>query len=160
MLKRMTAALIDFLLGIIPLFIVCTMMLGKVTCQNMNPQVVPIVAFQLVLSPLGIILHAIKYPQALGINLGQLYFSLLNVFIIEVVSYSIFELSPIKRTIGKLLMHLEYEHKLNLWCALLRNAVKILTRYLLGIPLIFIFFSKKRQTLHDVITQNSVINSA
>ena len=155
----MTAALIDFLLGIIPLFIVCTMMLGKVAGQNMNPQVVPIVAFQLVLSPLGIIQHVIEYPHALGINLGQLCFSLLILFIIEVVSYSIFDLSPMKRTIGKLLIHLEYEHPLTLRCALVRNAIKTLTRYLYGIPLIFVLFSKKRQTLHDVIIHNSVINS-
>lgn len=155
----MAAALIDFLLGIIPLFIICTIILGKIAGQNMNPQVVPIVAFQLVLSPLGIIQHIIEYPDSLGINLGQLCFSLLIMFIIEVVSYSIFDLSPMKRTIGKRLIRLEYKHKLTLWCALKRNAVKTLTRYLLGIPLIFILFSKKRQALHDVIIHNSVINS-
>lgn len=157
--KRIAAALIDFLLGIIPLFIVCTITLSKIAGQDVNSQIVPIVAFQLVLSPLGIIQHVIEYPRSLGINLEQLCFSLLIMFIIEVSSYSIFDLSPMRRTIGKVLVRIKYEHPLTLRCALVRNAIKTLTRYLYGIPLIFVLFSKKRQTLHDVIIHNSVINS-
>lgn len=157
--KRMTAAITDFLLGIIPLFIVCSMILDNIAGKNTDPQILPAIAFQMVLSPLGIIQHIIEYPYSMGITLEQLSFSLFILFMSEVALYSAFDLSPMRKTIGKVLMHIEYEHDLTLWCALLRNAIKTLTRYLLGIPLIFILFSKKGQTLHDVIIHNSVINS-
>ncbi len=143
MLKRIAAAIIDFLLVVIPLFIVCIIVLGQVAGEDVNSQVMPIVAFQLVLSPIGIIQHVMEYPLSLGITIEQLCISLFVVFVSEVIIYSAFELSPMKRTIGKVLMHLEYEHNLTLWHALLRNALKTLTRYLLGIPLVFVLFSKK-----------------
>ncbi len=157
--RRMTAAIVDFILGVIPLFVVCNMILGNIVGKNVDPQILPAIAFQIVLSPLGIIQHSIEYPGSLGINLEQLCFSLFIAFVSEVALYSAFDLSPVRRTIGKILMHIEYEHDLTLWCALLRNAIKTLTRYLLGIPLIFILFSKKGQMLHDIIIHNSVINS-
>ena len=157
MLRRMIAAIVDFLLGVIPLIIVCNIVLGKVAGKDINPQIVPFVSFQLILSPLGVIQHIIEYPYSLGINIGQLCFSLLIMFVIEVAAYAAFDLSPMKRTIGKILMHIEYEHSLTIRCALLRNAVKTLTRYLLGIPLILVLFSKNRHPLHDVMIHNSVI---
>ncbi len=62
MLKRIAAAIIDFLLVVIPLFIVCIIVLGQVAGEDVNSQVMPIVAFQLVLSPIGIIQHVMEYP--------------------------------------------------------------------------------------------------
>ncbi len=159
MLKRIIAAGIDFFLIVIPLFIVCTIVLNQVGGENVDSQIIPIVAFQLVLSPIGIIQHVIEYPRSLGISIEQLCIPLFVVFACEVIIYSAFELSPMKKTIGKALMHLEYEHDLTLWHALLRNALKNVTRYLLGIPLIFALFSKKRYTLHDILIHNSVIKS-
>ena len=157
--KRIAAAMVDFLLIVIPLFIVCNMVLGNITDMNVNLQILPVIAFQIILSPIGIIQHVIEYPYSLGINIEQLCFSIFIVFLCEVVLYSVFDLSPMKRTIGKVLMHIEYEHALNLRDALVRNIIKTLSRYLLCIPLIFIFFSKKGQLLHDVIIHNSVIKS-
>lgn len=155
----MIAAIVDFLLGVIPLFAVCNIILGNIAGKDINPQILPSIAFQMVLSPLGIIQHVIEYPYSLGITLEQLCFSLFIAFMSEVALYSAFDLSPMRRTIGKVLMNIEYESDLNLWCALLRNSIKTLTRYLLGIPFVFILFSKKGQALHDVIIHNSVINS-
>ncbi len=159
MLKRIAAAIIDFLLIVIPLIIVCIIVLNKICGKNVDSQVVPTVAFQLVLSPIGIIQHVIEYPRSLSITIGQLCISLFVVFVSEIIVYSALELSPMKRTIGKVLMHLEYEHKLTFWQTLLRNALKIFTRYLLCIPLIFVLFSKKRHALHDALVHNSVIES-
>lgn len=157
--RRMAAAIVDLILGVIPLFIICNIILGIIAGEDINPQVLPVIAFQIVLSPIGIMQHVIEYPYSLGINIGQLCFSLFIAFLSEVVLYSAFDLSPMRRTIGKALMHIEYGHALSLRCALVRNAIKTLTRYLYGIPLIFVLFSKQRQTLHDVIIHNSVINS-
>lgn len=159
MWKRIVAAIIDFFLIIIPLFIVCIITIKQVGDENVNPQTIPIVAFQLILSPIEVIQHVIKYPLSLGINITQLFVSLLVVFICEVIIYSAFEVSPMKRTIGKMLCHLEYENKLTLWQALLRNVVKVLSRYLLGIPILFTLFSKKGYTLHDMLIHNSVVKS-
>ena len=159
MWKRIVAAIIDFFLIVIPLFIVCIITIKQVSGENVNPQAVPIVAFQLVLSPIGIIQHVMEYPLSLGITADQLFVSLLVVFVCEVVIYSVFEVSPMKRTIGKVLFQLEYENNLTLWQALLRNALKVLSRYLLGIPLIFTLFSKKGYALHDVLIRNSVVKS-
>ena len=159
MWKRISAAIIDFFLIFIPLFIVCVIVLVQVAGKDVNSQVVPIVAFQLVVSPIGIIQHVMEYPLSLGITIDQLFISLFVVFVFEVLIYSVFEVSPLKRTIGKVLMHLEYEHNLTLWQALLRNALKVLSRYLLGIPLVFAIFSKKGYALHDVLIHNSVVKS-
>lgn len=157
--RRISAAIIDFILSFIPLFIICNIILGNIAGEDVDLQVSPIIAFLMVLSPIGIIQHIIEYPYSLGINIWQLGVSLFIAFLIEVVMYSALELSPMRRTIGKALMHIEYEHPLTLRCALGRNTIKTLTRYLYGIPLIFIFFSKKRQALHDAIIHNSIINS-
>lgn len=157
--RRISAAIIDLMLSFIPLFIICNIILGNIAGEDVDLQVSPIIAFLMVLSPIGIIQHLIEYPYSLGINIWQLGVSLFIAFLIEVVMYSALELSPMKRTIGKVLVRIEYEHPLTLRCALVRNTIKTLTRYLFGIPLIFILFSKKRQTLHDVIIHNSVINS-
>lgn len=157
--RRISAAIIDLVLSIIPLFIICNMILGNIAGEDIDLQVSPIIAFLMVLSPIWIIQHLIEYPYSLGINIWQLGVSLFIAFSIEVAMYSVFELSPMKRTIGKVLVRIEYEHPLTLRCVLVRNTIKTMTRYLLGIPLIFILFSKKRQTLHDVIIHNSVINS-
>ena len=157
--RRISAAIIDSILSFIPLFIICNIILGNIAGEDVDLQVSPIIAFLMVLSPIGIIQHLIEYPYSLGINIWQLGVSLFIAFLIEVAMYSVFELSPMRRTIGKALMHIEYEHNLSLRCALVRNTIKTLTRYLFGIPLIFTLFSKKGQTLHDVIIHNSVISS-
>lgn len=157
--RRIAAAIIDLSLSFIPLFIICNIILGNIAGENIDLQVSPIIAFLMVLSPIGIIQHIIEYPYSLGINIWQLGVSLFIAFLIEVAMYSVFELSPMRRTIGKVLVRIKYEHPLTLRCALVRNAIKTLTRYLYGIPLIFVLFSKKRQTLHDVIIHNSVTNS-
>lgn len=157
--RRIAAAIIDFILSIIPLFIICNIILGNVAGEDIDLQVSPIIAFLMVLSPIGIVQHLIEYPYSLGINIWQLGLSIFIAFAIEVVMYSLFELSPMRRTIGKALMRIEYERTLTLRCVLVRNTIKTLTRYVYGIPLLFILFSKKRQTLHDVISNNAVINS-
>ena len=157
--RRISAAIIDLILSVIPLFIICNIILGNIAGEDIDLQVSPIIAFQMVLSPIGIIQHVMEYPLSLGITIDQLFISLFVVFVCEVIVYSSFEVSPMKRTIGKVLMHLEYEHNLTLWHALLRNALKTLTRYLLGIPLAFVLFSKKGHALHDVLIHNSVIKS-
>ena len=159
MWKRIVAAIIDFFLIVMPLFIVCIIVLKQVGGEKINSQVIPIVAFQLVLSPIGIIQHVMEYPLSLGITIEQFVISLFVVFACEVIIYSAFEVSPMKRTIGKVLIHIEYEHNLTLWQALLRNALKVLSRYLLGTPLVFVLFSKKGYALHDVLIHNSVIKS-
>lgn len=158
--RRISAAIIDLILSFIPLFIICNIILGNIAGKDIDLQVSPIIAFLMVLSPIGIIQHIIEYPYSLGINIWQLGISLFIAFLVEVAMYSVFDLSPMKRTIGKVLVRIEYKHPLTLRCALLRNAIKTLTRYLYGIPLVFVLFSKKRQTLHDVIIHNSVVNSA
>ena len=158
--KRIAAAIIDFLLGIVPMFILCNIILGAVVRGNTAAQAFPLVVFLMLLSPIGLIQHVMEYPRALGIPIEQLYLSLLVVFLIEVLFYSAFELSPMRRTIGKALMHISYAQPLSFRSALTRNMIKTLTRYLFGIPLIFVLFSKRGQALHDVIIQNSVIRSA
>lgn len=157
MWKRIVAATIDFFLIVIPLFILCVIVVNQVGGESVNAQVIPIVAFQLVLSPIGIIQHVMEYPLSLGITIDQLFISLFVMFVFEVIIYSVFEVSPLKRTIGKILMHLEYEHNLTLRQALLRNTLKVLSRYLLGIPLIFAMFSKKGHALHDMLLHTSVV---
>ena len=159
MLKRIAAAIIDFFLIFIPLILVCIIVFKQVGGEKINPQVIPILAFQLVLSPISVIQHIMEYPLSLGITVIQFFISLFIVFVCEIVIYSAFEVSPMKRTVGKVLLQLEYERNLTLWQALLRNALKVLSRYLLGIPLIFTLFSKKGYALHDVLIRNSVVKS-
>ena len=122
--SSISAAIIDLILSVIPFFIICNIILGNIAGEDINLQVLPVIAFQMVLSPLGIIQHVIEYPYSLGINIWQLGVSLFIAFSIEVAMYSVFELSPMKRTIGKVLVRIEYEHPLTLRCVLVRNTIK------------------------------------
>lgn len=156
--RRIVAAIIDFYLGIIPMFIICNIVLSNVfNIVGKDTDYLAGIAILMLLAPMEFIQDCIEYPYSLEDI--AICFSLLLTFLSEVALYSAFDLSPMKRTIGKALMQIEYEHPLTLRCALVRNTIKILTRYLFGIPLIFILFSKKGQTLHDVAIRNSVIHS-
>ncbi|MBE6861174.1 MAG: RDD family protein [Ruminococcus sp.] len=159
MLRRIIAAVIDFFLSVIPLFIISNIIINNVTNKSVNPQATPYIAFQLILSPIENIQKVIENPYTFSLNIEELLISVLLVFLSEVILYSLFDLSPMKKTIGKAMMNLKYEHKLTVWDAMLRNAIKVLTRYLFGIPLIFVLFSKKRYLLQDILTDNTVIAS-
>lgn len=157
MLRRLVAALIDLFLGFIPLFIICNMFIYNITGASINTQVAPLISFQLILSPFSVVTHVIEYPLSLGIDIIQTLFAVVVVFLSEVLLYTVFELSPMKRTVGKYLMRIGYKTNLTFSGVLLRNSVKVLTRYLLCLPLIFVFLFKNGCTLHDKLAGSSII---
>ncbi len=157
--KRIIAAAIDFVFISIVLFVMSNIVITNFINDDINSQALPFISFQAIVSPFGMIHHVIEYPRSLGITIDQLIFLLTILFICEVIIYSAFELSPLKKTIGKCCLNIKYDNNLSLKKALLRNSVKVITRYLFGLPLIVIFFTKHDQTIHDLLTKTVVISS-
>jgi uncharacterized RDD family membrane protein YckC len=155
--KRIAAGIIDFLVVVIPLCILCNWLIFNVINKDINPQTVPFIVFQAVLFPFGVLQHAIEYPSSWGVSLKQMCFLLSTMFIFEVIFYSVFELSALKRTLGKKAMGLKYDRKFTITEALIRNSIKTLTRYLFGIPLVIMFFRKDSKALQDLVVDNALI---
>ena len=157
--KRIMAAIIDCIFVSIVLFVISNIIITNLINGDINSQALPFISFQAVLSPFGMIQHVIEYPRSLGITLSQLIFLLTTLFICEVIIYSAFELSPLKKTIGKCCLNIKYDNGLSFKKALLRNSVKVISRYLFGLPLIVIFFTKHEQAIHDLLAKTVVISS-
>lgn len=73
----------------------------------------------------------------------------------------IFEASPLRATIGKHLMGIQVTdlqgHKLSLQASTIRNALKLVSGGLLLVGFLFAFFTKRKQALHDILSETVVI---
>ena len=151
------AAFIDYAIVSIVLFAFeCFLMINLIN-KNINSQALPYIIFHVLLSPIGLVQHVIDYPASLGISLVQLILLLVVQFACEVIIYTSFELSPLKRTIGKKIMGIRYEDDLTLKTALLRNSIKVPSRYLYGLPIVFMLFTSRQQCIHDLLAQTVVV---
>jgi len=102
-------------------------------------------------------------------DIGPFYLFYQNVFI-HFVQYSffillfynsIFEASKYQGSIGKIItklkvVNIEYE-KISFWQALGRNLSKYISLLIFGIGFLMIAFTKKKQGLHDMITNCLVV---
>jgi len=103
--------------------------------------------------------NALQYPEAYG-NDGAFYLLFAILFLVEVAYYSLLEILPSKRTIGhffvKIRVYSENGNIANTLTIILRNCLKTLSRYCFALPLLTMFFTSKRQAIHDWFTKTIV----
>ncbi len=102
----------------------------------------------------------------LGVVLGALGIEgVLNgvAFLASTLCYAYLESSPKQATFGKQVMKIkvtdENGQRLTLKQALMRNLAKFVSGFILGIGYLFVFFTPKKQTLHDQIAKCVVIKA-
>jgi uncharacterized RDD family membrane protein YckC len=86
-------------------------------------------------------------------------------FLCAFVYYILFEISPLRGTIGKLITGLQvtniYGNNIGFWGALLRIFIKTVSIACFGVGIIYLafafFFSKKEQGIHDFIAKSVVV---
>lgn len=155
--KRILAALTDFIIIFVIAYIACAILITTAFKNAVDQQAAPFEAITLLLNPLYVIVKAIA-----GFADANAYgtFVMLGVtFVIEVMYYSIFELLSGKRTPGYALAKLQICHDTdNSKSAriVLRNILKVLSRYLYCVPFLFCVFSAKGSAVYDHISKISV----
>ncbi len=159
-IRRFIAGIIDafFLLIIIIVFTVAVILPQM---DKSYIQYYPWIIIQIFFYPLIYLLNIIYAISNNSLDILLVYSSL-GVFLAEVLYYFIFELLPIKATIGHKLLGLtilDVELKqLSIKQLFLRSLLKTVTRYFFCIPMITILFTKNRQALHDIIVNSVVIS--
>ncbi len=87
----------------------------------------------------------------------------ISFFVVEVLYYFIFELSPLRGTIGHKIVGINVVDKnaknVNWKFLLVRSLIKTLSRYLYCLPMISACFSQKSQALHDILAGSFVLDN-
>ena len=127
--KRLLAAIIDNVFIMVISFTLCTYVLTNQFADFFDQQMAPFVLIQLLLLPFSLLMQIIAYPNAYG-NVCVIYILFAISFFIELVYYSFFELIPLRRTPGYMLLgiYIDYENKkFILPRIIIRNILKIIS---------------------------------
>lgn len=149
--KRLLAAIIDFVIVFVVSVTVCALLITSVFKDAFDQQAAPFVAINLLLNPLYSI---VSYGNAYGT-----FVMLLISFAVEILYYSLFELLPTKRTPGYALSGI---HLCNNSCSSTsarifgRNFLKVLSRYLYGVPFIISIFNANGNAFYDCVSKFTV----
>ena len=152
---RLLAALIDYSLIFVLSYTLCTIIILNVFTETVNLQMAPFVLIQLLLSPFSLLVQLISSPKAFGDAIA-IYMLFGLSLIIEIAYFSIFELLPLQRTPGCYLLKIHFCLDSKKHCGLrivVRNVLKVFSRYLFCIPFIISLFSKSGKTLYDKATK-------
>lgn len=149
--KRLLAAIIDFVIVFVVSVTVCALLITSVFKDAFDQQAAPFVAINLLLNPLYSI---VSYGNAYGT-----FVMLLISFAVEILYYSLFELLPTKRTPGYALsgIHLCNNSDSSTSARIFgRNFLKVLSRYLYGIPFIISIFNANGNAFYDCVSKFTV----
>ncbi len=160
--KRIGAFVIDSILLFIFVFVASIVITSNFLAKEYI-QVLPWMVISFFNYPLMYLLSVI-YDLYLGtVDVITLY-TFLAIFFSEVLYHFLFESSPLNASIGHKMtkcqvVNQEYK-KLTFHQLLIRSIVKVLSRYLFCLPYITIFFTEKRQTMHDMAVKSMVIEKS
>ena len=149
--KRLLAAIIDFVIVFIVSITVCALLITSVFKDAYDQQAAPFVAINLLINP---IYSIVSYGNAYGT-----FVMLLISFAVEILYYSLFELLPTKRTPGYALsgIHLCNNSDSSTSARIFgRNFLKVLSRYLYGIPFIISIFNANGNAFYDCVSKFTV----
>ncbi len=149
--KRLLATIIDFVIVFVVSITVCALLITSVFKDAFDQQAAPFVAINLLLNPLYSI---VTYGNAYGT-----FVMLLISFVIELLYYSLFELLPTKRTPGYALsgIHLCNDSDSSMTARIFgRNFLKVLSRYLYGVPFLISIFSASGNAFYDCVSKITV----
>lgn len=153
--KRFVCGLVDFCIVFITLLFVGFFMLSV---SQVNQQMAPFIMITILISPLTTLFDLINNPIAYG-NPIPFYILLIICFFTETLYYSIQDFLY-NGTLGFKCVGIEVrycDNKNRILKIIIRNILKTISRYLYGIPLFTMFFSKKKQTFYDIITTSIVV---
>ena len=155
--KRVLAAVTDLIIIFVISYVVCAVLMTMLFKNVLDQQAAPFEAMTLLLNPLYVIVKAVIDPAAA--NIYGVFVMLGVTFAIEVMYYSIFELLPGGRTPGYALAKLRvcYGPDSSIQVRIiLRNMLKVLSRYLYCVPFIASIFSKKGSAVYDLLSKINV----
>ena len=151
-IARLVAAIVDCTIVFTISFIVCAFVFTTVFKDDFNQQAAPFISMHILLNPISFVMQLVSLPEAYG-NVYALVMVLILIIIIEICYYSLFELSPIRRTPGFMLskIYICYDDNKNIGLRIiLRNILKLLSRCVWGIPFLISLFNKKGKTIYDL----------
>lgn len=149
--KRLLAAIIDFVIVFIVSITVCALLITSVFKEAFDQQAAPFVAINLLINPI--------YSLATYGNAYGTFVMLLISFAVEILYYSLFELLPTKRTPGYALsgIHLCNNSDSSTSARIFgRNFLKVLSRYLYGVPFIISIFNANGNAFYDSVSKITV----
>lgn len=159
--RRVFAYFIDCLVVSLTLFLLCSVLMLNFNSESINEQAAPFILINLIFLPLDFLFKLLQFPRAYG-DVSWIYTFLPLIVFLEVLVYTFIEFSPMKATIGKRIMHLTIkcinDKDLSFVRVFNRNLIKVLSRILFGLPFLVLPFTKKRQAIHDLITNIEVID--
>ncbi|GHU56135.1 hypothetical protein FACS1894132_13200 [Clostridia bacterium] len=165
--KRITALSIDYCICSLLSVIFTTVLIKtdiitmyKISYEELPFMMMNFIIFSFILSPkliFSLIMdvdYMNKFPIQsvflLCIPLIELFYFILSQFLF-------------KRTIGEILQKIivisSVNKELPIFSFLVRSILKVLSKYMLFIPFIFALFTKKKQTLYDIICKSVVIEN-
>lgn len=158
--KRIASSVIDGFLIFIILYTISGWILVSLWGDAINMQAAPFVVINMILLPLDFFIRTLRYPRACG-NVSIYYLLSGILFFVEVMYYSLIEISPLKDTIGHFCtkIHICSARKIptTFFPIILRNCLKTLSRYLFAIPFLVMLFTDKKQTLYDLMSNIVVV---
>jgi len=157
--KRLWAGIIDHAIVSTLAFAVCGFMVTSVFAEVFDQQMAPFVVIQILLYPISLLIQLVTSPQAYG-NVSVVYMLFAICFFIEVFYYAVFEILPVKKTPGYSLskIRLDYNAEQRIFLRILiRNILKVFSRYLYCIPFLALLFSKSGNAPYDSVTKIKVV---
>ena len=127
---------------------------------NLIPEA-PFVIINMIYFPLDALINTTRSLNTYE-NVTLYYLLFIVFFFVEVIYYSIMEILPVKATIGHLSAGVRIKTvdgvSPNVRTIILRNCLKVFSRYLLYIPFFAMLFTKNKQTIYDMLTSTVVVN--
>ncbi len=157
-IERALAAIIDYIFVFIISFTACAWLIINVFADAYDQQVAPFVVMTFLFNPLSELIRLFSSTESYGQEYVE-WVVLAVCFGIEVLYYSIFELLPIKKTPGKMILKIKvcYDSKRMIQARIvIRNILKVFSRYVYCVPFIASLFSKNGCTIYDWVTKTGV----
>ena len=158
--RRLYAAIIDHILVLIITYTIFSIVTTNILSDIINQQMAPFISIQLLINPLSLLIQIFYTPQAYG-NIASVFILFILSFIVELLYYTLFELLPLKRTPGYILLKLYIHHDKNYLMRtriVIRNILKIFSRYIYCIPFFILLFNKNTFTIYDQLTRIKIKN--
>lgn len=158
---RFIAYLMDYLIIIIPLFIGVSFIMVTYFKQYTDGQVYPFILLILLVFPIYMFVYLFMYPTTGNIKLIVL--SVLVIVIVETCLLVFMELMRTGCTIGenkcKIKVVMSNNTNYTIGRKILRALSKSISRNIIFIPCISILFTRRRQSIYDLLLRTIVIKN-
>jgi uncharacterized RDD family membrane protein YckC len=157
--KRIVAGIIDFAIFAVIAFIMSFLLVSTVFQHQLNMQLASFVFIEYIVVPFIVIIEILTHPDAYGVLMPYVaIFALL--FFTEITFYTLSDLL-FSATIGHKSLNLKLcevnGKKSKFIHILLRNVLKVSSRYLFALPLFTMLLAKDKRSIYDKITKLIVV---